>query len=197
MSNIILAGSTSGAGTMTVQAPVTSSNRVLTLEDANGTLSPLILGTAQTASGASVNFTGIPSWVKRITMTVAGLSFAAAGGSVVRAGSGSLASTGYTWTQQTFSNTSTAIIGTENPGTHFGNFSANTAAGIVFGYCTLTLVNSATNTWMSQGMASRPSDNNIVQSWVGYVSLSGALDQVSLVAHTSTFDAGTINIMYE
>jgi hypothetical protein len=38
MSNIILAGSTSGAGTMTVQAPVTSSNRVLTLPDATGTV---------------------------------------------------------------------------------------------------------------------------------------------------------------
>jgi hypothetical protein len=38
MSNIIVAASASGAGTMTVQAPVTSSNRVLTLPDSTGTV---------------------------------------------------------------------------------------------------------------------------------------------------------------
>ena len=38
MSNIIVSASASGAGTMTVQAPVTSSNRVLTLPDATGTV---------------------------------------------------------------------------------------------------------------------------------------------------------------
>lgn len=197
MSNIILAGSASGAGTMTVQAPVTNSNRVLTLEDATGTLSPLVLETAKTASGSSVNFTGIPSWVKRITVNITGLSFAATGGSILRIGSGSLSSTGYTWTQQTLSNGSTALISTENPGTHFGNFSSNAPAGIVFGYSILTLVNPTTNTWMAQSTASRPSDSNILQIQVGYVSLSGALDQVSLVATVSTFDAGTVNIMYE
>jgi hypothetical protein len=196
MSNIIVAGGVSGAGTMTVQAPATNSNRVLTLEDADGTLSPLVLASAQTASGSSVNFTGIPSWVKRITVNTAGLSYAAAGTGLIRVGSGSLSSTGYTWTQQTLLNGSTALISTENPGSHFGNFTTNSAAHTVFGSFTLTLVNPSTNTWMSVGIASRPSDN-IVQSQIGYVSLSGALTQLSIIASVSTFDAGTVNIMYE
>jgi hypothetical protein len=38
MSKIILASSDTGAGAVTVQAPVTSSNRVLTLPDATGTV---------------------------------------------------------------------------------------------------------------------------------------------------------------
>lgn len=196
MSNIILASSATGAGTMTVQAPVTSSNQTLTLPDASGTLAPLVSGTAQTASGSSVNFTGIPSWVKRITVSATGLSYAAAGGAVLRIGSGSLVSAGYIWTQQTASNNAVTFVGTENPGTHFGNFTTNSAAHVMFASFTLTLINPATNTWMSVGVASRPSDN-IVQSQIGYVSLSGALDQLSIVAITSTFDAGTVNIMYE
>lgn len=76
MSNIILASSATGAGTMTVQAPVTGSNRVLTLEDADGTLSPLTLGTpVVTTSGTTVvAATGIPSWAKRITLMFNGVS---------------------------------------------------------------------------------------------------------------------------
>lgn len=196
MSNIIVAASASGAGTMTVQAPVTSSNRVLTLEDANGTLSPSVLSTAQTASGTSVNFTGIPTWVKRITMNVTDLSYAAAGGGILRIGSGSLVSTGYVWTQQTASNNAVTFVSSENPGTHFGNFTTNSAAGVLFGSFTLTLINAATNTWMSVGTVSRITDN-LVQSQIGYVSLSGALNQVSIVATISTFDAGIVNILYE
>jgi hypothetical protein len=196
MSNIILASSVTGAGTMTVQAPATSSNRVLTLEDANGTLAPLVSVTAQTASGTSVDFTGIPSWVRRITMNVVGLSFAAAGSSSVRVGSGSLVSTGYTWLQLTASNVSTTAVGTDTAG--FGNFTTSVGAGsaIVYGQCVLTLVNPITNLWMSTGMAARPSDS-LAQTWTGYIALSGVLDRVSLVAVSSTFDAGTINIMYE
>lgn len=196
MADIIVAGSVSGAGTMTVQAPVTSVNRVLTLEDATGTLAPLVSATAQTASGTSVDFTNIPSWVKRITVSATGLSFAAAGNAVLRIGSGSIASSGYLWTQQTLLNGSTAVVGTENPGTHFGNFTANSAAHIVFGSFTLTLISPSTNTWVSVGITSRPSDN-IVQTQLGYVSLPGALDRLSIVALSSTFDAGTINILYE
>lgn len=166
------------------------------LSTPNGRVEPLVLGTAQTASGSSVDFTDIPSWVKRITVSVNSVSYAAAGSGVVRIGSGSLVTTGYLWTQQSIFNGTATIVGTENPSGGFANFTTNAAAAVAFGYTVLTLVNPATNTWMSQGMASRPSDN-IVQTWVGYVSLSGVLDRVSLVATSSTFDAGTVNIIYE
>lgn len=171
----------------------------LTLPGANTgvQLGSLTMGTAKTStSGTSVDFTGIPSWVKRITINVVGLSFAAAGSSGVRIGSGSLVSTGYTWLQSTTVNAGTSTVSTDTTG--FGNFTTGTGAGaaIVYGQCVLTLVNPATNLWMSTGIAARPSDS-IAQTWVGHVAISGALDRVSLVASVSTFDAGTVNIMYE
>lgn len=170
----------------------------MTLPGANTSvqLGSLTLGTSQTASGTAVNFTGIPSWVKRITMNIVGLSFAAAGSSLVRIGSGSLVSTGYAWLQLTTTNSAVAAVGTDTIG--LGNFTTAGGAGaaIVYGQCVLTLVNPATNLWMSTGTAARPGDNAL-QTWTGYVALSGVLDRVSLVAVASTFDAGTVNIMYE
>lgn len=190
MSNIILAGSASGAGTMTVQAPVTSSNRVLTLEDATGTLSPLVLGTAQTASGTSVDFTGIPSWVKRITVSLSRVSGAAGLGGLVQLGVGGvLVTTGYVAGQvsppgATYNAITTGIV----------SFGTSAAASTVSGVATLTHLGS--NIWSGTLMMNRTSDNLIMLS-AGTITLTGILNQVSVVTTSSTFDAGTVNIMYE
>jgi hypothetical protein len=53
-----------------------------------------------------------------------------------------------------------------------------------------------TNTWVSNGMVFRANDNILMTS-NGHIALSGTLDRISLVATTSTFDAGTVNVLYE
>ncbi len=158
-----------------------------------GTIYPIVSGTAQTASGSSVDFTGIPSWVRRITMSITGLSFAAAGSAITRIGSGSLLTSGYTWMQTT---TSASSASAQQGNTGLSNFTTSNAAHVVSGQVVLVLQNATTNTWMGSGTAIRLGDT-IVQSWLGFVSLPGVLDRISLVATVSTFDAGSVNILYE
>jgi len=171
------------AGTVTASGLVTG---------ATGALYPIVRPAAsQTASGSAVNFTAIPSWVNRITVQIAGLSYAAAGAGVMQIGTGgSLTTTGYTTTVSTL----TASINVTTITNGFCNFSTGAAASSIVASYVLT--NMGSNLWLSTGSGSRNGDSSLIYSW-GYITLSGALDNLSLVATSSTFDAGTINILYE
>lgn len=152
--------------------------------------------TAQTASGSSVDFTSIPSWVRRITVTMTDISFAAAGVARIRLGtSGGLVTTGYLGSTYAFVSTPT-ITATALSSSPEGIAAIVTTSGtsIVFGQ--FIIVNMTGNTWQCNGAISRTNDGATNTS-IGSIALSGTLDRLSLVATTSTFDAGTINILYE
>lgn len=73
MASLVLSGDTSGS--ITVSAPAVSGSNTQTLVATTGTLAPIVSGTAQAStSGTSIDFTGIPSWVKRITVMFQGVS---------------------------------------------------------------------------------------------------------------------------
>lgn len=155
-----------------------------------------VRGTAQTPSGSSVDFTGIPSWVKRITMVMTDVSFAAAGVARIRLGtSGGLVSTGYGGIIFAI-NTSPTITATGL------NVTPEGVGGIVSTGAATTInaqfiiVNVTGNTWQCNGGAARTGDTS-GNFGNGFIALAGTLDRVSLVATTSTFDGGTINILYE
>lgn len=197
-----------GGGSVTINEPNTASNRTLTLPDNtgnlistadSGTVTPAMLSqkltqmTAATASGSSVDFTSIPSWVKRITVILDGVSFAAAGFARFRVGtSAGLVSTGYT--TQTYAITTTPTINSSSVTDGLGFFSTGAAAGTCTGR--MSIENITGNTWVSSSMISRSADSYLLFS-TGSIALGGTLDRVSVVATTSTFDAGTINVMYE
>jgi hypothetical protein len=153
----------------------------------------MTLMTAQTASGSSVNFTGIPSWVKRITFEMRQVSFAAAGVARVQLGTSSgLTTTGYS---------SGTVAITAAPGVTvtaitngIAGFTATDGTSSIVGTVVITLLD--TDTWVSNGMVFRANDNILMTS-NGHIALSGTLDRISLVATTSTFDAGTVNVLYE
>jgi hypothetical protein len=69
----------------------------------------------------------------------------------------------------------------------------------MFGSVTITLVNQATNTWAYSASTAINAGGATVFTSGGAVSLSGTLNQVRIttVNGTDTFDAGTINIMWE
>lgn len=184
--NLAITGNTSITGNVTTTGTLTSST---------GTTYPIISGTAQTASGSSVDFTGIPSWVKRITLTGVGISFAAAGGGggEVRIGSGSLTASGYTTRIATITNAVSPSVGTAT--TNISQFVTSTAAATVSGMCVLVLNDATANTWVATTTTNR--SDGLIQQYIGSVSLSGVLDRISMVATTSTFDAGSVNILYE
>jgi hypothetical protein len=156
----------------------------------------IILGTAQaTTSGTSKDFTSIPSWVKKITMMFAAFSTNGASPPLVQLGTSSgIESTGYVGAGSNIA----GGVGTLNYTTGAG-IGAATSAGYTFnGILSICLVDSATNTWVISGIFGQ-SGINQTATCGSSKSLSATLDRIRLttVNGTDTFDAGSINILYE
>lgn len=154
------------------------------------------LGTPTSASGTSVNFTGIQTWVKRITINFVGLSTNGTSDYLIQLGtSGGVVSSGYlgTGTALVPAGTVTATNYTAGFGLPF-----STAAAVAHGSIVLSLVSQSANTWACSGAGGR---SDAAVGWVvgGSVSLSEILDRVRITTAggADTFDAGTINITYE
>lgn len=198
-----------GGGSVTLDTPSTASDYTLTVPGITGTAvvtgssstvtptmlsQPLTLMTAQAStSGTSINFTGIPSWVKRITISMRQVSLAASGTIRFRVGTSSgLVTTGYSTGNVAYVTTPQISVATITDG--LGGMGTTDGTTTIVGSIVFTLLD--TNTWVSNGMFFRGNDNIAVSSQ-GHIALSGTLDRVAVVATASSFDAGTINVMYE
>lgn len=190
MSSVVLSGDTSGS--ITLDAPAVAGSSVQTLVAATGTLAPLIADTAKTASGTSVDFTSIPSWVKRITVMFNGVSTNGTSPIIVQIGdSGGFEGTGYVSTAGAM--TSTAAATSNQTGGYLVAATAN-AANTCTGHAVLTKVDG--NTWVCSAVAR--SGTALITYAAGDKTLSDTLDRLRVTSVSSdTFDAGTINILYE
>jgi hypothetical protein len=192
--NVLLGNGTSA---LQVVAPSTSGN-VLT---SNGTTwtsvagaYPLTSGTAvASTSGTSIDFTSIPSWVKRITVMLNGVSTNGTSVVQIQLGSGSVTTTGYTVdvgvAGSSGTNSTTSTSGFVTSVTGGANF-------VRYGHIVFTLIDS--NNWVGSftfGLGGV----GLNAFGGGSISLGGALDRIrtTTVNGTDTFDAGTINILYE
>lgn len=184
MSNIILTGDTSG--TLNLAAPAIAGTNTQTLVAATGTLAPLISGTAQAStSGTSIDFTGIPSWVKRVTVMFGGVSTNGTSNILIQIGSGSVTTTGYS-----------GVFGSTSFTTGFGILSAN-ALNTFYGQIVITLLSSTT--YIGTITVGNPAGGTSTSGGGTSPALSGVLDRVRITTANGTdvFDAGTINILYE
>jgi hypothetical protein len=151
-------------------------------------------GTAvASTSGTSVDFTGIPSTAKRVTLVFSGVSTNSTNPIQVQLGSGSYTTSGYISTYGRFSSSSNS--GSSTVGYYI---TAPNASDTISG--NLILTNVASNTWIASftGIAS----TTVCCVAGGSVSLSGVLDRLRIIGSTTgsptdTFDAGTVNIMWE
>lgn len=201
MSSIALSGNAGGTGVFTLASPSSSSNYTLTLPEGTGTLtangvnSNIVAGTAvASTSGTSIDFTGIPGWVKRLTITLFGVSTSGTSNQLFQLGtSGGIISSGYG-----------AGATTTGAGTANANYTAgigctlNGAGDIKHGQIIFSLHNASTNLWVATGILAM-SNGGYVCTMGGSVTLSSALTSVrcTTVNGTDTFDAGTVNILYE
>jgi hypothetical protein len=155
----------------------------------------IVSGTAvASTSGTSIDFTGIPSWVKRVTVMFNGVSTSGTSNYLLRVGTSSgVVSTGYTSTGNYLSGgvgsggtTSTAGVFCQNAGSAFSH-----TGTVIF-----TLING--NAWIAAGMIQVDSSVTTIFTNAN-VTLSGTLDRVRIttVNGTDTFDAGSINILVE
>ena len=194
MASIIINGNTSGG--ITLSAPDVAGSNTQTLVAATGTLAPLVAGTAVSASGTSVDFTGIPSWVKRITVMFSGVSTNGTSVAQLQLGtSGGIQSTGYAGSTNVTSSAATTTSVITSGIALYGSFSAvQSLAGSVV----LTLLDSASGIWSASVILARTDAASA--GYGGWVkTLSGTLDRIRIttVNGTDTFDAGSINILYE
>jgi len=176
----------------TTKATVSSSG--LAISQYNPSTSLVTSGTAvASTSGTSIDFTGIPSWVKRITVVLKGVSTNSTSNLLVQIGSGSITSSGYLSAASyltTSGNTATSTAG-------FILQAYNSTGVLSSGNITLSLISS--NTWVASGVISLYEFSGTQLSAGNSSALGGALDRVRIttVNGTDTFDAGSINILYE
>ena len=154
-------------------------------------------GTAvASTSGTSIDFTSIPSWVKRITVMFNGVSTNGTSSLAIRLGpSTTPETTGYSSSGTALG---TATISTSTSSTHLLIGNTLVAARAVSGQAILSLMNSATNTWTYSASGAEDGFSNGLLG-AGSKSLASTLGVVRITTSngTDTFDAGSINILYE
>jgi len=157
---------------------------------------PLVSGTSQAStSGTSIDFTGIPSWVKRITVMLSGVSTNGTSAFLFQLGAGTVQTTGYQSNGIILQGSSTPSGASSTAG--FVSSNSVAAADSYHGACYLNLLGS--NFWTGNGSLVRFSGTYQTLVFAGGVTLSGTLDRVRIttVNGTDAFDAGSINILYE
>lgn len=159
----------------------------------SGAVLGITSGTAvASTSGTSIDFTSLPAWVKRITVMFNGVSLSASATPLIQLGtSGGIQATSYVGTLWTSNTTNTALS------TGFLLLSAAGAGVTIEAVVTICLLNPATGLWVASGNIGR-SDAGTAAVLAGSKTLSGTLDRIRITStSTDTFDAGTINILYE
>jgi len=147
-------------------------------------------GTAvASTSGTSIDFTSIPSWVKRITVMFTGVSTSGTSTVQIQLGTSSgIDSSSYAGSMSAGGVTvysSTAFL-----------IASTAAATVTHGIITLSTIGS--NVWVISSSIGGTASYEVRVSG-GSKTLSGTLDRVRIttVNGTDTFDAGSINILYE
>lgn len=196
--SIVLMGSTSGS--ITLSEPAVAGSNTISLPAVTGTVvvagqnSAITAGTAVSASSTSVDFTSIPSWVKKITVMLSGVSTSGTSNPILQVGTSSgVTTSGYVGTGSECGSSTNATSFTAGFGIRSA-LSTNTIQGII----TLCCLNSSTNVWVASGVTAQPS-SAFTHQIAGTVTLAATLDRVRIttVGGTDTFDAGSINILYE
>ena len=210
MANILTAGnssnggtaiSTDTSGTLNIVTGSGSGSNAITIDTSqnvvfSGNVSGVLKsGTAvASTSGTSIDFTGIPSTAKRITVMFNGVSTSGTSLAQIQIGdSGGVETTGYA--------SNAAVVGTSTDGrnstTGFALDGSSAATVIRSGIIVLCLQTGTT--WVASGNLNRDDTSGFVNFMAGKKSLSDVLDRVRIttVNGTDTFDAGSINLLWE
>ena len=216
----------SSGGSVEINPPTTASTFTLTAPAVNDTIvtrtstdtltnktltSPVITGasmsgmsssvltsmTAVTASGTTIPFTSIPSWARRITVISYALSTSSTSPIILQLGtSGGWQTSGYAGMVQ-YGSAAGYTATTNHPGIQV--FSSGSGGNSAYLNVILHLLDSSTNRWVTSGVAGESGAGSLSSQFAWGVTLSGTLTQVrwNTVNGTDTFDAGTVNVMYE
>jgi hypothetical protein len=188
-------------GSVEINPPATASSFTATMPAGTGNVvvaginSAITAATAQAStSGTSIDFTGIPSWVKRITVMLDIVSTNGTSAIQLQLGdSGGVETSGYASTVSSVSNSAYGSnVLTSGVPVNNGSAAAASYSGV------LTCVKLNGNLWATSISCIR-TDVAVAFFGGGNKTLSDTLDRVRIttVNGTDTFDAGSINILYE
>lgn len=152
------------------------------------------LGSSQTTtSGTFKEFTGIPAWARRITLSLWSVSTNGTANILVQLGTGGAPTTsGYTG-NSVFSWASGIVPINSTAGIPIFN---NAAAYAHYGH--LTFTNVGGNSWVASGNIVTGGTAGAIISG-GFIELAGVLDYLRIVTANGTdaFDQGAVNISWE
>jgi hypothetical protein len=163
-----------------------------------GRATALVSGTSQAStSGTSIDFTGLPSWVNRITIMFSGVSTSGTSAYRFQLRVGGAAVTS-NYTTASFAVT-TAVSQTTGAGvaTDGWGFQVASASSTQHGQIILSKLSS--NTWAGTGQSYDSLATERIAVIAGRAFSVGTVDgvRITTVGGTDTFDAGSINILYE
>ena len=192
---------TGAVGTTQIASSVTLTTPTLTTPTMSGAVvsamgsSVITSGTAvASTSGTSIDFTGIPSWAKRITVMFNGVSTNGASIPIVQLGTISgVEISGYVGDTAELNATVSNVANPANGVAMQGGMAATISLA---GTMVFNLFGS--NFWLASANINRTNSTNMTVISASKT-LSGVLDRlrITTVNGTDAFDAGSINIMYE
>ena len=165
----------------------------ITLDGNNtSTVGVINSGTAQnTTSGTSINVTGIPSGVKRITIMFNGVSATGTNNFLIQIGAGSVETTSY------ISESMLTRTAGNGPVTSTSGFVIQSYGASFSHYGHMFITNYGSNIWISSHSIIEQSMSATFYG-AGVKTLSGTLDRFSLIlSGADTFDGGAFNFLYE
>jgi len=186
-------GNTAGAAVGTTDTQ-TLTNKTL----GSGLVAGASLITSGTAvastSGTSIDFTSIPSWVKRVTVMFNGVSTNGTSNYLVRIGNTTFTVTGYVSTM-TYVNIGANSCTGDTDTTGFRLTKDNSAATSFSGVMSICLLSNYVYVAGFNGIG----NGGPTFQGGGVLNLGSVLDRVRIttVNGTDTFDAGSVNILYE
>lgn len=151
-----------------------------------------------TTSGQSVDIsTSIPSWVKRFTVFLNGVSTNGTSIPMLQIRSTGFESTGYNNTGINLSSGSS--VGGTNATSGFYMGDGNSSSFTMYGSVVFTLMDSSSNTWSAFGTVSLAGSSTRVWLVSGIKALASTLTgvRVATAGGVDTFDAGTARVLYE
>jgi len=181
------------SGSVEIQSNGTTKLTVQT----SGVSGTITTATAQAStSGTQINFTHIPSWAKRITVMFNGVSTNGTSNYLLQIGSGSIETSGYLSHVIAVQSAASSSGGNTNTSGLQLTVSITAASDLYNGHIVLT--NMGSNLWISShNVGNTAATRQNIGS--GSKTTVGSLDllRITTVNGTDTFDAGSINIMYE
>lgn len=183
---------TTAGGTATTAITVDASQKVSFTNPIQG--GSITTGTSvASTSGTSIDFTGIPSWAKRITIMLNRVSTTGTVPLLYQIGTSSgIVTSGYVSSGSYCGAGQGGATSTSGFLNGAGGAIADTAVGIT------TICSFGGNAWVSSSV-SGDGTADYVKFGGGSITLGGTLDRVRITTTTGTptFDAGSINILYE